>query len=179
VSHEHVMRVWSLQPESAADKMRTRSRYYTSWEFVQKSWQPAYRWMVRAMEARGVSTDGHPPIWAWQSCWPGGGPPTLLTARLLLGDHELERGVVIVELEVPASSLVLSSYRRWNEALEHTIDHGSEPPDGFQSMFRISRRRRNDDIQACLPHVEKVWIMRTWPLELRAGDNDYDPSRLA
>jgi hypothetical protein len=172
------MRVWSFQRESTAAEMQSRPRFHASWEYVESRWQPAYRWMVRAMEERGVSTGGHPPIWACQACSPDGGPPTLETARSLLSDAELEHGVIVVELEVPASSLVLSSYGDWNAALDHTIDHGTEPPDAFRSMFDVSRRRRNDDIQACLPYVEKDWIVATRPLDLRADDGD-DWARLA
>jgi hypothetical protein len=103
------------------------------------------------------------PVWGWHSCnGQHGSPPTVGTLASLMGDwnfHAPSR--VVLELDVPDRLALLSSYYRWNRAIDDVMERGLkdiEPK--FQNMFDTPvLRHRDDDIQAVIPYVERNWII--------------------
>lgn len=159
------MRVWTFQPTAVTQLIRAQVRFTVAWHRAPRNWEPAYRWMARQMVRVGIPVGPNAPIWCWQRCAPRGGPPTLGTARALLSDSKLENPFSVLELEVPEEFVLLSSYIDWNEALDFTIDTGSEPPDTHESMFDPVTDP-DDDTQACIPFILESWIVASRPLRL-------------
>lgn len=174
------MRLWSFQSNRATKKVLRGQVYYAEWTYVYEKWRPAFAWMAREMERRGLPMGGNAPIWAWHSCGKHGAPPTLLTARALLSDREMEQGIEVLELEVPPNACLLSSYKRWNEFLDSFIDKRKLPNRAsYLDMFDISAVQKGDDVQAALPRIERQWVVKTWPLKLGPDHCNDDPAKRA
>jgi hypothetical protein len=99
--------LWTFQSAAIAPILG-QQRYYASWEHTPHNWRIAYDWMAAQMYA-ALSLDGTaPPVWCWHSCEGRiGAPPTYETAAALMATHEMERGIVTVELAVPERMMML------------------------------------------------------------------------
>ena len=67
----------------------------------------------------------------------------------------------MVELEVPDNLVLLSSYWRWNEALDDAL-YASDiiRTEAFADMFDDPLiKHETDDIQAIIPHIHRSWII--------------------
>ena len=87
---------------------------------------------------------------------------------MLMGDWDYYAPkMVVLELNVPEQIPLLSSYSRWNQAVDDAIDHHAETIDGdqFDDMFETPLFKHDlDDIQAVIPKIERSWISRKWLL---------------
>lgn len=120
------------------------------------------------MESRGISTDGHPPIWAWR---PGGKiirSPRISTARALLSDAELLHGVEIIEFAAPDYLVLLSSYSQWCDIYFEPASN--LPTQSTPALFEVDVLNDNDDIQACVPYIRHEWVVDIRRLELKPGE---------
>ncbi len=154
-----LVNLWTFQSPAATELIQSSTRYHASWEFA-TSWEPAYRWMGNELKRlKGWDTQ-YPPVWTWYKCNHQRRAPGKGVARALLSELQIEQGVYLIKLDVPKEWMLLSSYRIWNEALDHCIDHGSIPENPFRKMFSPEEIAKDDDTQTCLPFIEREWIKR-------------------
>lgn len=87
---------------------------------------------------------------------------------MLMGDwNYYAPKMVVLELNVPEQIPLLSSYSRWNQAIDDAIDRHSETIDvaRFDDMFDTPLFKHDlDDIQAVIPKIERSWVTRKWLL---------------
>jgi len=164
------MRLWSIQTPELLDALRRRGRVGGAWKRVDPDYRAAYQWMVRQMVERRVAERAGAPIWAWYA-YRGEAkrrPDLRETGHLPRGT----RGVLL-ELDVPASRVLLSCFDRWHWVLngwfitENTDLMGNRNiardvvEASWTQIFDIYggsrsawRRPKEREIQACLPYVE-------------------------
>ncbi|HJT36388.1 MAG TPA: DUF3841 domain-containing protein [Pirellulales bacterium] len=166
-------RLWTFQNKAVLSLMSANGRHVPSWEFAPENFRPAYHWMTERLAELASAAIDAPPVWCWHSCRSMGMAPTVETARLLLSDDDIERGMIVIELEVPPASMLISSYRDWNEFLDQTIEHRSAPTERkWHSMFNVPPMKyRGDDIQAVTPHIDREWVVAWWPLIVTGRDS--------
>ncbi|MEM6473802.1 MAG: hypothetical protein AAF802_29865 [Planctomycetota bacterium] len=109
------------------------------------------------------------PIWCWHSCnGIEGACPSVGTFALLMGDWNFyAAGMACLELSVPSELTLLSSYSRWNEAVDDAMDRRADSIDSniFIDMFDPPLIKNDtDDIQAVVPRIEPEWVVRRWSL---------------
>ncbi len=165
-------RLWTFQSKAILAGIEANGLHTASWETASESFRPAYRWMAKCLGEFVNHALNAPPVWCWHSCQSIGMAPTVDTARSLLSDYDIERGMVVIELEVPPASLLASSYHEWNEFLDRTIECGSAPTEReWRSMFDVPPvKHRGDDIQAVIPHIECDWVIASRPLVIAGRD---------
>lgn len=80
-----------------------------------------------------------------------------------MGDYAYYRdSTVLLELNVPDSYCLLSSYFIWNDAVDDLIENKRKTiaSGRFESMFDEPLIRHDtDDIQAVLPYILSDWIV--------------------
>jgi Domain of unknown function (DUF3841) len=172
------MRLYSLQSIQQIQQLQQTGILYANWEHIllDQNWLKTYRWMVAQMEKRGIACHGNAPIWAWHSCQKWLQPPTLLTARGLLSDVQIDNGIQVIEFVAPPKLVLLSRYRQYNRFLNHNMD-GKKLPSGFaKRMLQVKKTKflNHDDIQATLPFVKMEWVVAIRPLNLTSSDWGFD-----
>jgi hypothetical protein len=169
------MILWTFQPSTVVNEsILAAPKFQVAWNRLgefSSSDLTAYRWMVIQMEARGISLDGHAPIWAWVCGGEGSRPPDLGTARSLLSDGQLEDGYSTVEFEAPDELVLPSLYSHFCDLLFSPLD---EVPvdDSYESMFSITDADREDvnGIRATLPYIIKTWVHDVRPIALMPNE---------
>ncbi|MEU6083801.1 DUF3841 domain-containing protein [Streptomyces sp. NPDC047108] len=156
------MRLWTVQHHGAVPVLHESGLLTGDWSRVAPSLRPGYDLMVAEMRRRGIDDGGCPPVWAWA------GPDSrdgrvLQTARSLLSQVEWERGVVVLDLEVPDALVVTSSYGWWNDVLAAVLSGEPLPPTDF-STGPDDEREEEFRIQAVLPLVRRAWVRDVRPL---------------
>ena len=137
---------------------------FTQWDQTPQNWRAAYRWMVSQWINRIGPPFDHALVWCWHSCnGKKHSPPTVGTASLLMGDwNYYASSTVLVELDAPKEHCLLSSYKRWNDALCYFLEHRKETISVglFDDMFDDPLMKHpGDDIQAVLPYIMRDWII--------------------
>jgi hypothetical protein len=154
--------LWTVQHRAVLDSLKTDGELAGDWtRLLVSSYRPVYQEMAAEMARRGLDCRGRPPVWAWL------GPDTrdnavAVTAELLLcpeTDEEYARYVVL-DLDVPAEMVLLSSYGRWNDFMG-AILFGEGPATMDWSIDREERA----GVQACLPRVLAGYVLGARPLE--------------
>lgn len=109
---EKKYRLWTFQSIKSIKELKSKGILEVSWDrYLQTgTFIEAYRWMGKQIAARKISCNNHAPLWAWHSCGKYENAPTLVDARCLLSDIELEDGIQMIEFECPVGLVVLSSY---------------------------------------------------------------------
>jgi hypothetical protein len=127
--------LYSILTEPQHAELSKRGRLRGRWRFVDRYQVGAYRWMVGAMERRGVVTGGRPPVWAWHSF----DPPRRRRPDLRCSGL-LPRGTrgVRVGVEAPDSLVVLSGFDAWHAVLNGWYLSWSEAED--DRIERLKRR---------------------------------------
>ncbi len=177
--HETTYTLWSFQDTSACELLEKTGTLRTDWQLTPINWRPAYQWMAAEMERRQILLNGFAPIWAWHSC--DGvlqAPPTMGLARGLLTDLQILKGICVVEMNVPASICLLSSYQRFNDLLDLVLDKGAPIYEDFYDMFEVLRCSPHDSIQATLPYLDMTWILDIRQIDLKPDRWDYDWQKL-
>ncbi|MEU5211770.1 DUF3841 domain-containing protein [Streptomyces sp. NPDC020742] len=157
------MRVWTVQPGDVLATLEQEGRLTGDWQRVAPGVRPAYEVMVAEMHRRGIDCGGRPPVWAWAEP-DAGGERVLLTAQLLLSPVEWERGVVVLDLDVPDASVLCSAYGRWNDFLCDVLE-GAPAPAMNWAIGPDDERGSDCRVQACLPVVRASWVVGIRPLE--------------
>lgn len=124
-------------------------RYSETNQFVKP-----YQWMVEQMATRKISCYNNAPIWAWHSCGKYGKAPSLVDARGLLSDIELEDGIQTIEFECPVELVLLSSYGIWNMMLYDFFfsnDEAKIDKKTVDRLFETDRKNLEDMIPFRLP----------------------------
>ncbi|WP_433473513.1 DUF3841 domain-containing protein [Spirillospora sp. CA-142024] len=156
------MRLWTVQHRAVLDSLETSGELVGDWARLPvASYRPVYDAMVTEMARRGLDCRGLPPVWAWL------GPDTrdnavAVTAESLLcpeTDEEYARYVVL-DLDVPDETVLLSSYGRWNDFMEANLLGG-----GSATMDWSIDREEPAGVQACLPRVPARYVLGDRPLE--------------
>jgi hypothetical protein len=162
------MQLWSVQSSEFVEIATRTGVAYPSWDHVDELWKPAFCWMTRQLNIRGLgSPDGTPPVWAWHSCGCWQCPPERDDLDMLLGSEpQPHLRLVMVAMEVADDECVLSYYGPWCDMLTHSMVHDGqliEPVDLWHdagnSVPNPWRAKGNvPDIQACLPRLENRHI---------------------
>lgn len=173
-------RLWTFQSISAIEELNSKGIIEANWDRYSEThpFIQAYQWMAKQMSIRKINGNDNAPIWAWHSCGKYEKAPSLVDARGLLSDVELEGGIQTVEFECPVELVLLSSYRIWNMMLyelfpsegEANIDKKTE-----RRLFETDRKKfkRYDCIQACLPYLKLSWVKEIRKLNLKPNDFTY------
>jgi len=146
-------------------------RYVPTWEGIGVSEKDrvAYRYVNSLLKERGLSDGTAPPVWTFECV-----PDDLdLLATMLLSDHELETfDYVTLELRVPDSQMLRTSYGDWCELYFSILETGAIEDDGRW----IERAKTADGeaftVQAILPFLRKDWIVSAAPLTVRPDLNE-------
>jgi hypothetical protein len=128
----------------------------------------SYRWMAQQMMRRGLSTNGHVPIWCWSQDLSHGPAPRYITARALLSDLEIMSGVRVISLSVPISQCLITDYGWWNDVVDTIMSGGNPPPtipSGSIRSFRCVHDLSENPAQVCIPFIAQEWILAVRPLE--------------
>jgi hypothetical protein len=169
-----------------------RGRLVGRWRYVDPYQVAAYRWMVRAMERRGIRTGGRPPVWAWHSF----DPPRRRKPDLRCSGHlpRGERGVRLV-VEAPDALVLLSDFDSWHSVLNRGYLSLSEAEadrmDGLEARGRLTaamverswerifdltggdadwwKPAGERQIQACLPYFKASWVREATPFVARGS----------
>lgn len=167
-------RLWTFQSKDVMPSLANGERYFADWRRTPVNWKPPYLWMKRKLDSKTGLDISHPPIWCWHSCdgvWRG--PPTVGTANMLLAADEIQRGMVAIEVLVPTSLVLLSSYTQWNTFIDVFIKRRRIPASNHRSrrMFDEPLIKHNCDcIQAIIPFIEPEWVQRSFDLVLEGRD---------
>ena len=163
------MKLWTIQAQTLLDAARNRV-LVADWERTPQNWRFAYRWMASQWKSRIGVTEINVPLWCWHSCnGVDGSAPTVGTLASLMGDwNYYATYMLVLELSVPDDLVLLSSYWRWNEAMNDAIDRRSEQIDTprFIDMFDPPLIKHDaDDVQGVMPAIDYSWItdMRALP----------------
>lgn len=131
------------------------------------------------MANKNIDCDQYSPIWAWHSCTKYEQSPTLVDARCLLSDMDLEEGIQTIEFECPASLALLSDYGMWNFMLGDIFYPRAEDKIDSElvaKLFATGKKqfRRYDSIQATLPYLKLEWVKEIRELNLKPADFSYN-----
>ncbi len=175
-------RLWTFQSIESIKELKSKGILEASWDrYLQAgTFIRAYRWMGKLIAARKINCNNHAPIWAWHSCGKYENTPTLLDARCLLSDIELEDGIQVIEFECPVGLAVLSSYGMWNKILHeffYTNNEAKIDKKTKHKLFATSRKKfkKYDSIQATLPYLKLAWVKDIRELNLKPNDFSYAP----
>lgn len=152
------MILYSIQPTALVEELSNTESYKASWQHVDQSWKPAYEYMCSEMQTRGIAIGNNAPVWAWAE------PKTKIQqlAGELLSEQDWERGVSVIELQMPKDEVVLSSYFHWNQLLDESLETGAVTPS--TELFSTNNLDEDDTLQATLPYVKRGWIKATYAL---------------
>ncbi|MFC5824347.1 DUF3841 domain-containing protein [Nonomuraea insulae] len=156
------MRLWTVQHRAVLESLEDAGELVGDWaRILVGDYRACYEEMVAEMARRGLDCGGRPPVWAWE------GPDTrdnnvAITAEMLLCPETPEEYAryVVLDLDVPDETALISSYGRWNDFLEAII-MGAESP---HMDWSIGQEELNG-VQVCLPRVATGWVLGVRPLE--------------
>jgi len=127
-----------------------------------------YRWMAKQMMRRGLSTNGHVPIWCWSQDVSDGPVPTYTTARALLSDLEILSGIRVISLRVPMNQCLMTNYGWWNDVVDAVMSGGHPPPILPRKSIRPRGRildQSENSAQVCIPFIAREWLSGARPLQ--------------
>lgn len=170
-------KLWTIARRGLVEQAHAAGRAYASWEYVPRSWAPAYRWMLARMRDRGLIRDDAaadvPPIWAWHSCDAWQQPPTHVTVDGLLGIEPCNRqGLYMVTWRASIERIVVSRYEVWCDLLNCIIAGTVVPaelegdvlcPPGMTEP--LPGFLPGSTLQACAPVLLREDIISVQPLE--------------
>lgn len=156
------MRLWTIQARTLLDTARN-GVILADWERTPQNWRFAYRWMASQWRSRIGVMEIDAPLWCWHSCnGREGAAPTVETLALLMGDwNHHASSMLVLELSVPDELVLLSSYARWNEAMNDAMEQRSEQVDTvrFSDLFDPPLIKYDtDDVQGVIPMIDQSWI---------------------
>lgn len=132
--------------------------------------------MAEKLRVLAPELSDHAPVWCWHSC---GGvrqqPPTVETAIALLSEHDIEQGMIVIELAVPRELMLLSSYYAWNRFLDSAIEKNRLPKSPLRERWMFQEpffRHSDDDIQAVIPMIDPKWVRRIDGLSVNGRDSN-------
>jgi hypothetical protein len=168
------VRLWTFQDQSVADQLMAGHIHCGDWERTPENWRLAYRWMASSLKEIAPELGEHAPIWCWHSCHGTlNQPPTVGTAAYLLSESDFERGLAVLELAIPADTMLLSSYYAWNRFLDAVITKKRLPRSPRRAGWMFEEpllRHADDDIQAVIPLIRPSWLVRSTPLIIDGRD---------
>ncbi|MFO8034331.1 MAG: DUF3841 domain-containing protein [Candidatus Bipolaricaulota bacterium] len=102
------MRVWTIQPLEALDRLAAERLLYVEPRHVPQEFRHAYDWMRSQMARRVAGCNGRYPWWGWYSPRP-----------VLRRSGHLPRGTpgVRLELELHVDRVLLSDFDSWHAVL--------------------------------------------------------------
>ena len=137
--------------------------------------------MADQMVMRGICRKPVAPIWAWHSCGSYRGQPRKGDINSLFGNDG--RTGVTIKIDAPDWLVLLSAYGPWNDVIDDVMvgeknPHRLDPVRRkWSRIFDIERYRYSKgnwrdrggnhyDVQACLPFIEKSWVLGVRPFRL-------------
>jgi hypothetical protein len=182
---EKKYRLWTFQAIDSIEELKTKGILQAGWDRYSPTshFAPSYRWMAKQMEARNIPCMNYAPIWAWHSSKKYEKAPTLVEARCLLSDLEIEFGVQTIEFECPVELVLLSRYGIWNAIMDELYSSEDKVKIDKRSLNRLfaterKQFKRYDSIQATMPYLKLEWVKDIRDLNLKPGDFNYNEHEL-
>ncbi|WP_050477161.1 DUF3841 domain-containing protein [Herbaspirillum rhizosphaerae] len=163
------MKLLTFQLAQREAALTSGERYVVPWTCVEQAWLPAYRWLVAVWEGRSGEAVNSAPVWCWQRL--AGDVSVADCALELFSEADRQAGILMLELDVPPSMVLLSSYSAWNDLLYGLIGNGDVPAgEACRSMFDVGHLDDgNDAVQAIIPFIEPAWIISMVRMNLPAA----------
>ena len=169
------MELWTYQSLESAAELEQSGKLLIDWHHYSPNdfFPMTYRWMVKAMQNRGVDCGSFAPVWSWHSCGAYEAGPTLNTAMNLLSLNQVEAGIKLITFECPDELVVLNNYSPWNDIIDLFIDYRDKAVIEKaleRRLFEIrpEKLEQEDAIQACLPYLLKEWVIDSEMLDLES-----------
>lgn len=181
-------------------ELTSHSRLIGRWSHVEEHHVDAYRWMIAAMERRGIHTHSRPPVWAWHSH----NPPHRRKPDLRGSYHLTTPGTPAYRLtiEAPDTLVLLSDYHDWHAVLNRWFHSHSESEaneiESLQAQGKLTSQMietswerifdlgagdpdwcgKPDErvIQACLPHIDLQWVREVTSFTARGKSPPRSPA---
>ena len=185
MKHHTSYQLWTFQSEKVVKILQSGQTLCVDWKHTPSGkWRQAYRWMAQEMENRQLLLNGCAPVWAWHSCGEAERRPSLMDARMLLSDYEIEQGYQTIEFYCPKKYVLLSLYSKWNDIFYTFLEY-EDPPEikasSIEQLFNFSLdncMNENESIQATLPFLNPEWIYDIRPLKLKPDNMNFDEYEL-
>lgn len=138
--------LWTVQDAGVAARMSGGGTYWAQWSAVEPTWVDAYGWMTQQLAQHTGTPGSAPPVWCWAQPYDAG------QVESLASENQIQRGLSIVMLRVPADLVLWSSYTRWCDVL-----YGETAADPAVTLLP-SLAHDGDVWQACVPFVSADWV---------------------
>lgn len=169
------MRIHVIMCEKGRDFMKREGRFIGRPDLIDPpDFKPAYEWLADRMEERiGPPPDGVPrwPVWAWRRWQKRPKPRMDDKAFRHLRDH------VLVSLEVPDETVVLSDFNSWHAPLndwyladERARDRGMAEDEAFEADLTAAGIRMCD---RPYPEPFRSRVRDSWQRIFHVAGSDY------
>jgi hypothetical protein len=151
------LRLWSIHEEAYWDLARSMGRFEldsTHPDAFGADLPEAYQWMRAQVARRIANSSGGWPMWAW---------PVRPDMRSYAHTPPPGQRLVMLELRVPAESVVLSDYTDWHNVLNNGY-HATAAEDADEAFWQSGEwTRRANDQETKVASWERIF-------ELEPGD---------
>ena len=147
--HSNSVHIWTIQTWEAWERLQKRESLYGDGRRVFRYERHAYRWMMMQMRQRLSIYNGGYPLWGWYRPKPD-----------LRHTAHLSKGVsgVRIEIQIPASRVLLSDLERWHDVLNNCYLSRSETEDLEWERKAGHGTVRRENIPVDLrKEIEKSW----------------------
>lgn len=171
-------KTYSIQRSDFLDKLKTEDIIYCAWDYVDGvRWRNAFKWLSKLCFGENYNLNIEreiAPIWTWHSCGGWLKKPTVEDVYALYGLEKMRLySFSIVEMIVPDTHIVFSSYEVWSNILEifQTVDNPTIDSSLIKNLFDIEKCKNeefkmNIFIQGTIPFIEKEWILEIEDLSI-------------
>lgn len=163
------VRLFTFQRSSVLSLFDTDGCYRPTWKGtgIAGRHRIAYEYVSRYMCEIGLSDGLTPPVWTFEA-----EPDELeLLAVMLLSDHELAQSdYVTLELNVPESLILRTSYSAWCDIYFSCLETGRIEDDGSWLDCSPTDEYPSQTAQAILPYILKRWVKKVVPLRIARID---------
>ena len=156
-------RLYTFQRGLILDLFDPAGIYVPSWDGIGAAGnlRTAYAYAASQLEKRKLGDGTSPPVWTYEAK-----PEQLaLLADMLLSEIELQSNdFVTLELSVPETMILRSSYGHWCDLFFDCLDSGQITDDGKWLNWQQQGHDADGTVQALLPHLRRDWIVSVTPL---------------
>lgn len=143
--------VWTLQDRSVSRTLRSDRSHAMSWDRVAEYDREKFRAMAAVMEEAGVRLDGFAPVWGWT------GVESVRSVGVdLLSEFQIEAGIDVITLDVPADLVVCTDYEFWCD-----VYFGDVSLDDWRAAHPVLPYAVG--VQVTLPLVRSEWVRGVQP----------------
>ena len=161
------MKLWTVQEKKLLNSQAAVISCGKETEEI--SWRISYVFMAKFYEKIKGKTLESPFIWAWyDGDYFTGKVPQLDIVSTVESSAEYLRSKCVINLNVPDSVPLLSSYSKWNRLMEYVATFNKTPSclEDWEGMFDLTGMADHEYTQAVLPHIHRSWIVGVEELKL-------------